>query len=390
MATKKERPEFVQSLLDTVQSNGTLLTGIACFLILFTGMTLVNNPSQWWIAVIAVLGFGAVIFLFTNARVIIKVAIVVIILSFTVTESFQYGSILDQFGAGGLVWMSVTLFTFFSLMAYSYATSSGASRWSSLAVATIIGYISTFSLGVAGFDVKISAIFGMLAAAITFIFLYKFTRKTRFSYEKMPTNLLLEKDSERILEAVELMGWEAAIIEGSGEGEGGIVVWKDYAYFLYPVKMNSPFSEIGKKKTKLGYEGKDLNPWLISVAFKEAPLWKSAGANITVALLDLDNMNGKADRVIGVGLPDTKKKIPVGVFPSNVIQTKTSKTVENISKLIDRIDVELSPYSTLLTDKQKIALSRINKTSEKVDEETLSTAQDDKIDVDTSKEKISS
>lgn len=63
MAETKNRPEFVESLIDTVKRNGTLFTGIAAVLILLSGVTLINNPSQWWIAAVAVLGFGGVIFL---------------------------------------------------------------------------------------------------------------------------------------------------------------------------------------------------------------------------------------------------------------------------------------------------------------------------------------
>lgn len=379
----RSRPEFVDSIIEVLKTNGTLLTGIAVALIILTGLTLVNSPEQWWIIGAAVLLFGAIIFLFMNARVVIKIFVVSIINILMASESFKFGSAFDQYGIGGLIWMCGTFFTFFILIAYSYLTNSGASRWGSIGVSSVFGYVSTFLLSmVFELDVKISTCIGVIISGLIFTYLYKGTRKTRYSKSRMPANVFDEKIEEKLVKSAEESGWNITPLPHKKDPtSGGFLIWDERAYYLYPIDMDSPFSNIGRKTFRLGYSKKDINPWLLNLAFKEPPLWRSRGANINVVLLDMNSKNGLDHKIIGVSLPDSKKKLPIGIFPSKIIKTeKDSK----ISALFDKIDLEMSPFTNDLNEKQKAALGRINKTEE--DEETEIIHKDES----TSEEKSSS
>lgn len=355
---RKERSDFVESLIETFKSNGTLFTGLAVALIILTGMTLVNNPGQWWIIAVGVLVFGAIVFLFMNARVVIKVAIVFVLAILISSESFKFGSMFDQHGAGGLLWMCAILFTFFSLMSYSYLTNSGASRWGALGTSTVFGYITTFALSIASFNIMLSIIVGMLIAIAVFLFLYKGTRKTRYSKSGMPANVFDNKIEKMFTQAAESSGWNiTSMKDKKNENNGGFLLWDERAYFVYPVDMDVPFSNIGRKTLKLGYLKKSINPWLLNLAFKETPLWRSRGANINVVLLDINNKNGEP-KIIGASLPDSKKKLPIGIFPAKPLK---GDNVRQVVKIIDKIDLEMVAFTKDLTEKQRIAISRINK-----------------------------
>lgn len=361
---KKERPEFFESMIDTVKQNGGLLTGIAVAFIVVTGMALINNPGLWWIPALAVIAFGLIIFLFMNARVIIKVAFVSFFILLISSEAFKFGSSLDPYGSSGIVWMSSILFTSFALIAYSYIASSGKSRWGSLGFSIAIGYATTFILAVSEtLNINISIIVGSVLSVALFVLTYKFSRKTRVSKKKVPLNFLSDADEAALVKGAEEAGMQATVIRDKKDKSlGGVLVWKEKAYLLYPIKMQQPFLEIGKKYVRLSYLNKSINPWLLKLAYNEVPTWRARGANINVVLLDINNKNGYDPKVIGVSIPDSKRKVPVGIFPAKQLLGDDPKRTQS---LIDKIDSTMAPYSADLSEKQSIAISRINKTETK-------------------------
>lgn len=408
MANKKNSSNFTDSIIEMIRDNGRLFTIFSIAIIVVSGIAIVENRDNWWILVIGVISVFAIFFLYMNARVFIKITVVALINLFLSTTAFQVGSFADQTGTGGLVWMSSTFFTFFTSLAISYGLTSAKSRWGTLGVSTILGFIVTYVLGVGGLNVSLSALIGSLLSIVSFVIFYKMGNKNKYLISEMPTNLLTEELEEKVLKVFTDNGWNATSLKDPEEDSGTILIWEDRGYVLYPVFLDEAFSSIETKRTTmLGYKENNVNPWLLNLVFTKLPIWKSRNANLNLILLDMNNNNGKIARVIGVNVPDTKRKIPVAIIPAksllldktdqqdqDVVDEKltnndsqsTNKRLSNRQKhkqqkslkinlrdpedIITMIDSEMNPHTNSLNKKQKLAISRIGKIEEDLDKDS--------------------
>lgn len=352
---KKPTPEFVESFLDTLRQNGGMFTIFAVALICISGITLVENPANWWISAASVSAFFVVVFLYMNARVFIKIGIASITTVLLSSFAFKVGSYADPNGTGGLVWMCAVLFLFFGCLAYSYLVSSGRSRWGTLIGTQFMAFSATYITSVAFENVLLGTAIGLALGFASFVAIYKLSGASRFSKAGMPVNTLTEDFINATSIAADENAMDSFIIKGRKPETGSVVVWREKAFLLHPVVMDRAFTAIGRKADKLGYNRKGINPWLINVSFQETPVWKSRGANIMTVLVDLKNSNGREPRVIGVALPDTKRKLPVGVLPGKIFE---SKDPEKLQKAFEILEDEFGDFAKPITEKQKAALSR--------------------------------
>lgn len=360
---KKERSHLADSIIEVVQKNGRMLTIATIAVVLVGGISIIENRDSWWILVAGIVAIAGTVFLFMNARVVIKILIVSLLNLFMGTTAFQIGSFVDNLGTGGLVWMAATFFTFFALLAYSYATISSKSRWNVLGISTLLGFITTYILSIGGLNTTVSSIAGFVIAAIIFILLYKTGKKNTFKESDMPQNFLDEKLEKSILTLFKKSGWEATSLKNSTNDTGTVLVWDDKGYILYPILMEESFISIETKKTStLSYQENNINPWLLNLVFSEIPVWKARNANLNLILLDLNNRNGKKARVIGVNIPDSSKKIPVGIIPSKSLLSGNLNEADNV---ITMIDSEMAVHTRSLSKKQKDAVSGIGVSVEK-------------------------
>lgn len=356
-SSKKERltPEFVESLLDTLKQNGGMFTIFAVILICISGITLVENPSNWWITVVSLLAFFVTVFLYMNARVFIKIGVAGITTILLASLAFKVGSYADPTGTGGLVWMCAVLFLFFACLAFSYLVSSGRSRWGSMIGTQMIAFGATYVLAVGLESVLLGTLIGLLVGVAFFVIVYKLSGASRFSKKGMPVNSLTEDFINSATAAAYENSMDSVVIYGRKPETGSVVIWAEKAYLLHPITMNKAFSAVGRKLDNLGYARKSINPWLINISFQEVPVWKSRGANIMTVLVDLKNANGNTPRVVGVSLPDTKRKLPVGILPGRLLQ---SNNPEKLQKAFETLEEEFGDFTKSITEKQKAALSR--------------------------------
>lgn len=361
----KKTPEFIESIMDTFKQNGGLFTVFAVALIFVAGITIVDNPQNWWISVIALVVFFTTIFLFMNARVFLKVIFASLVTLLLSSFAFKIGSYIDSTGTGGLVWMCATLFLFFACLAFSYLVSSGKSRWGTMTIVQILAFSSTYLFSMGFGNVDLGTLTGVSFGILMFVFIYKLSSASRFSKTGMPENII----SENLLKSFETGSAEANMnsvyLSNKNPETGSFLVWNDKAYLLHPVLLKSGFTGIGRKLNKLGYRDKNINPWLINLSFTETPAWRSRGANIMTVLVDLNNKNGSEPKVIGVTLPDTKRKLAVGVIPGKMF--KSTNPVE-LQKCFEILEDEFDQFVNPLTDKQKRALSRIGQTEDVLEE----------------------
>lgn len=358
--------DLKESLKETIQANGMLLTIVACAMIVITGVAVINNPSNWWVSALAVLGFSIVVFLFMNARVIIKSVISILVAIILSTFAFQISVSSIGYNTSGVMWMLSMLLSYTGLLTYSYMTNSGVSRWGVITFSNIIMFISVFIALSASVPLMLSCLIGLVISTVFFVFFYKFTKKTKVKNRKVPENIFTPKVTKALIAGAEEAGWNITLINNRKEGTGDFLIWKDRAYLLHPIALENKFTNVGKKHVSLGYKGKSINPWLLSLAFSNAPLWRSRGAEINVVLLDLKNKNNSSPKVIGASVPDSKRKIPVSVFPARLIY---GEDPAKIGKMIDKIDDEMGGYTNDLNARQKKALSRIGKRGKVVSED---------------------
>jgi len=391
---------FLSPFTETIKDNGRLFTIFSIAVIVVSGLSIVENRENWWVLIAGIAAVFLVIFLYMNARVFIKIAVVSLLNLFMSTTAFQIGSFADSTGTGGLVWMSSIFFSFFSVLAVSYMVTSSKSRWPIIGVSTVLGFIITYALGIGGLNISLSALFGSIVSILSFVFLYKTGNKNKYLVSEMPTNILTSELDKKIIETFENNGWSATSLKSENEDSGTVLVWDEKCYILYPVYMDESFTSIEtKKNVMLGYKDNNVNPWLLNLVFTKLPIWKSRNANINLILLDLNNNNGNSPRVIGVKVPDSKKPIPVGIIPSKSLleesisnSTRDSsptnpKKISNRQKhiaqknlhkidlkdpddIITMIDAEMSLYTQPIKQKQRIAISRIGKVEEDLDKDS--------------------
>lgn len=387
---RTQRKLVPESLIEVLQNNGKLFTIFSIAVILVSGISIIENRDNWWVLVAGLSALFLAVFLYMNARIFIKVVLVVALNVIMSLAAFQVGSFADMTSSGGVVWMAGVLFSFFSMLAISYALTSAKSRWGTIGLSSVLGFIITYTFGVGGLNISLAALIGSIASILIFLLFHRTGNKNKYSAQAMPTNLLTEPVNETIIEVFENNGWSATSLKDDKSDTGTVLVWEDRGYVLYPVYMDESFTSVETKRTAmLAYKDNDINPWLLNLVFTKLPIWRSRNANLNLILLDLANNNGKRPRVIGVKMPDTKKPIPVGIIPAESLVKSSERVIDPYVQIdgkkvkpaknarekrqgmrnrvslkdpddvITMIDAEMSLYTKPLKKKQKVALSRI-------------------------------
>lgn len=353
MAIKENN--FKNALLEVLSENGRLLTIFAVSAILISGITLIRYPQNWWIAFLAVVGFFFAVFLFLNARVVVKSILSVALTVLLAGVAFNVGAQIEPSGSGAFVWLFGTFIVFFLSLALSYFLPSGQSRWTAVSFAVLVYFLLTWSFSAIFESLAISAAVSILIAVSAFVLFYLYGGASRVSFKKMPQHVHSEELTSAIERAAEHSGFE--LRKFSSKNETTFLVWKDRAYLLYPVQLNQAFGVIGKKKNiRLSYQGKSINSWLRWLSFMKSSSLRSRGAETMLILLDMTNANGNETKFIGVASPDSKAVLPVGIRPSKLL---LSKNKSYLKKAFENLDLLSEDYITDLTEKQKASLFKI-------------------------------
>lgn len=361
----KRENEFILNLKETLKANGRLLTIFGVAAIVIGGVTLVQYPQNWWIALLAVTGFFAALFLFINARAVIKMAVTVLLTLVLAGISFNLGSLVDPLGVGAFIWLFGHIIVFFLTLSVSYFLPSGQSRWTTISLTEIIYFSGTWLLIALTETVTAPAAVDILIAVGVFVLIYTFGSKSRFAAKRMPKTFDEPGLQDRMVKAADYADLKIHKLEA--KEDSSYLVWNERAYILHPVVMEQAFGFVGKRKPKLSYQGKSINAWLRYLSFTKSPYFKSRGAETMLVLIDVNNANGKESKTIGVTLPDSKALIPVGIIAGKLLKSDDEKALQ---KALLNLDVQFQEFVKDLTPKQKEALDKFGITEKTTPEET--------------------
>jgi len=355
----ESRNSLLEVTWETLKENGRLLTVFAVAAIVIGGLTLVQSPENWWIALLAVTGFFFALFLFLNARVVVK-SILSLVVTITLSAfAFNIAIVEEPFGSASILWFFGHFVVFFFGLSVSYFLPSGQSRWTTMGLSVFIYFAITWFLASITQTLFLPAILSTVIAGSVFVLMYLFGSKSRFSSKKMPQNGNTEALSSNIQKAAQFSDLNSHYFKSD---DPSYLVWNERAYVLYPVILDQAFGVIGKRnKAQLSYKGKAINSWLRFLSFTKNPYFKSRGAETMLILVDIKNANGNEFKTIGVSSPDSKAVIPVGVMPGRLLLANEDKALK---KALARLDVTYQEYVTDLTEKQKVALSKLGETKQ--------------------------
>lgn len=365
MLNRIKQSDFYTSLQEVVYTNSNLLVAFTAVLILVSGISVIDNPSRWWVPVLSLITLMTTVFMFMNFRVVIKGTVAIVMTAMLSSFAFTGGSLADPYGLGGVIWMGLVWALLFACLAWSYARQSGRSRWAVVMVTQMTSFLVSYSLVLSSVSVAISSVIGPVVGLVMFIIVYSVMGRNHFRAKNVPVNSMDDKLAATLADSADFIGWNSALMSEKDD-KGSVLVWnEDNAYMIHPVLMSSPFGTIGRKSQRLSYNRKSITPWLNHLVYNKVPVWRSRGADITVILLDLNRRNGDKIRVISQPVPDSKKVIPVVIAPVSRVR-KPNK----IAAILQDVDRMLADSKRILSYSQLKALSGIGDTGEEKTEDT--------------------
>lgn len=340
----RRRSVLGEDVSDLLQRNGGLFTVFAVLLIVATGVAIFDRPDRWWWSAVAVTVFAVVAFLFMNARVFVKAVVASILVLVMGSYGFKLGATMDPQGVSGTIWMTSMYSTFFACLAGSFIWPSGKSRWGVVTATSVAGFAGIFLMAAGGIPLGLAILLGNVFSVALFFLWYRFGKAARYKADAMPT----VSTSEELVDSLHT----AAIETGRGAWKrqkketNSLVFWNEtVAFQLVGLHLEQAFGVGGRRGQYLTYRTRNINPWLLSLAYRLAPTRKTRGADIMLVLLDFENKNGSQARVVGVNVPDTRKKIPVGILPVKHLlsESKHGKLLALVEKEFNEFVTELSP-----------------------------------------------
>lgn len=343
------------SLIEAIKEHGTWFTISAIGFILIFGSVLINDPSKWWIGLAVAAGLSALLFAAVNGRVVLKAIGSVFVLCLTVAGATTAGSLVATVPLYGLSWPIYQIAVYLCALAFSYVTYSGRGRWTYLGLMSVSQFLLTLFMVVLNTDPHLSIIVSSGVALGGFIAAYLFNGKTRVSSE-MPNSGFSEELTKAVFKAAENRNLSARVIPSKGSLDSHFLIFGNSALVIYPLDMEQAFGVTGRRGTQLSYKGKSINPWLLRLSFFTSPSWKAKGASPALVLADIRRKNGADGKVIGVSLPDSKRKAVVGIMPAPAIGISKANYGE---RLIDNAFSLMESYTFDLSPKQKLALGKV-------------------------------
>lgn len=360
----REQKTVKNEIQSVVKKNATVLTWVGFFLVLSVGVTLVNDPSKWWMSLILVLLGAVVTLLFVNARAVLKFVVSFFIVLLEASFAFRIGADMNvQFAS---LWM-MTILAFYALcLAFTFAVPRNKSRWNHSLLATISYFVVVFLLapvGVSSVWISFTAVFLLFCLIYCSFF-------TEFVFSSRRPLVILDENFQKEL-------YEAAINSGRGawKRNKSVIIWNDSECFqLSTIQLEEQLSErVTMRKKGLSHKGMPISGWLYKEVMKLTPSRGISGADVVTVFLDTANRNGRKPKTIAIPVTDSKNSLVVGILPVASYLRKG-----DYLGILTAVEKEFGKYAGKLSEKQVNSLdSHLLET--KKDEEELP-SENKKID----------
>lgn len=337
-----------------LEDQGKFITISSVVLILSIGIWLIDGREDWRLPAIALGSILVILFLFMNARNTLKAIISSIIAIVGASFGFQLGLALNPGGTTASVWFLLYLFLFFITLAISYLIPSGKNRWTSIGITQILAWIFIY-VGVSATLSNWGIVIGVGAGLLYFLLTYAIIPNKFRNNKLMPSPHLDREWAKSVLKTAGNKGWGGTEFLGKNN-TGYVLLWDkedNKSYLIYPVHFEHNLGMIGKKKPRISYQGKNINPWLQRTYYSIMGNQALRGIVPLIFLYDYNSKTGNTTRMIGMGSPDYKTPIPIGLLPEKAVKSSILKNLE-----------EYSQYANKLKPRM---LARLNKNDETVE-----------------------
>lgn len=357
------------TLKSFVNAHGNFITIIVAVVVFIGGIGVVQGESQWWLTALAIVILLLLLFILKNARVVIKAALTILISFYSAFFALQIGTVANPFETYGLVWMTTQILLFTSCIFVSYMIFGHQSRWTATSLGVIVSFLSAILLLTESVNFVIAIISGTVLGFFVFLAFYRLKGHWLSKKSKMPKILLDDKHLSILKSIAEENNWNYRTVSVLFQKIPSFIVWNDTKSFvLIPVHLDQKFGITGgKKRTSIAYQTNSINNWAKSLTFRMIPQWRSKFADSMLILLDTTAANGFVPKTIGLSIPDSNKKIPVGIYPAKNMFSENRKT----DGVLDDISEKYGKFIADLTNSQKKALSDLDSSSEYIEDASL-------------------
>lgn len=334
-----------------VQRNANVITVIVTVGIILIGGSFASGSGAWLYTMGAVGAIGLLVLIYLNFKSVIKAALAIFVLLYTMSTMIRFSVILSDEKLLAYATLQ-QLCLFLLLLLFSYFISGIRSRWTAVGLATLVN----FSI-ILQYNTALGFASGAAIGSIVFFLHFKYLKNPFSLRNSTPELVDNENIDKRIHEIALLEGWNVKKRTKRlfrRKYVPDYLVWNDTnAFLLIPIRLNEELKAIeGRRGAKLTYMGNPVNKWLVGLTGPRIPLWTARYASVMVVLLDTDNTNGTEAKTIGVSLPDTMRKLPVGIYPAKKMfgSAKKVKTLSHLSEVY-------GPFTKSLSTKQYKALN---------------------------------
>lgn len=327
-----------------IQRNANIITIFAVVAVILVGGSLASGSQTWLYSLGLVSVVGGISLVFFNFKSAIKGAIAIFVLLYAMSTMIKFSIILSDDNL--LAYSSLQqLCLFLGLLLYSYFTYGIRSRWTAVGLATLVNFSIILS-----YPTKIGFASGAAVGFIVFAAYYKYLRNPLLGDSKFPQLVNSDEIDAKIHKVALLENWN---VQKRTKGlfkknkSSDYLIWNENnAFLLVPIKMNSAFVSVeGRRGAKLAYEGNTVNRWLLRLTGARVPIWSVRYAPVMAILLDVDNTNGSEPQTIGVGIPDSRLPLPIGIYPAKKM-LNSSGNVHTFSHIVEKYGTfvrELTP-----------------------------------------------
>ena len=349
-------------ILETLKRHTWKLAVGGSAAVLLAGVNLVDGKTTWWAPLVAFAGLVIVLFLSTNAGVVIKIALVVLLVMALVSVAVMSSSFGT--GVGGVLWGVSILALAFACLSYSYLLVPFRSRWNALGVGVCADFAVSLAVSALGVSnmLWVSAAGWAAGAALFYMMIRPRSRKR--AYEGMPVNYMGEREWRLIannISAENEVGLECDyrvdVIDRS-RNKGGVLAWSSHLFYIHPVSVNTPFGVGGKKLWKgretVSYGGRDITPW-VERLMVDVVRPASAGLPAVLVVLDMNRRAAREPRTLTIPLADSRRRMPVLVIPASKLDLERG-AVNLVAAMEDMVGSALP----VLTSRQVKRLSALH------------------------------